>query len=616
MKNRFLVSLLLAFFFLLSPLNAFILPSVQHKISEQNLIVLSDDEPQQEEIDKEEFDDETNSPLDTLSVEGMLKLILELLKEGANNKNQSDDMLYFKIRKSFDIFGAVFGELLKNYVVELDPEELAKRAINGITNELDPYTIFFESESELVEIVNSLDYVGLGIVVQISDSSLIVVDFIDSIAKDFSGLKLGDIIIGIDSFLIPPNLDTLKKYTSGRENTKISVLVKREGIDTIIVVNTFRRKVELHEVSFFKMFDANGGKVCYARLEHFIDKSIEELKTLIKSFVDLPIEQRKGIIVDLRDNPGGTLEAAIQLCEMFLPSGSLIVSTRGRHPEDSVIYRAVLAPIDTITPLVVLVNGRSASASEVVAGAIQDNDRGLIIGEQTFGKGIVQNIVPLPFNTFLKLTTSKYFTPSGRSIHRSHFNSKSSDMIYKIYLSDTVFYTKNGRIVRESNGIQPDILIKASIGNSFIDFLYDKNLFLLFVSYLENTNQLKNNGIYSKDKLLKDFGSYLKRKGVVYRNRFEIFVDSLLKYSFYLPSNRKAERTLLGLIKMSHRTIDDYVKEEGDKIYEILSDEIYRRKYTFEESKSRFLRKDPYFREAFKVLLDKRKYNQLLGKSK
>ncbi|ROL60297.1 S41 family peptidase [Bacteroidetes/Chlorobi group bacterium MS-B_bin-24] len=616
MKKSFLFSFFVALFLFLFFPNGSTFPYNQNNKFAQSLAILGDDDPPQQEIDNEEDenDNEPNSPLDTLSLEGLIKLLNELIGKESYTGDPNSDTLYLKIKKSFDIFGAAFGEILKNYVVKLDPEDLAKDAIKGITDDLDPYTNFFDSESELNEAISNNDFVGLGIVVVVSDSSLIVVDYIDSLAKHLSGLKLGDKIIGFDSVRIPPNLDTLRKFTSGKENTPVTVLVKREGIDTPIVVNTFRRKIELHDVSLFKIFDADGGKICYVRLEHFLEKSIEELKSLIKNFVSRPIEQRKGIIIDLRDNPGGTLESAIQLSEMFLPPGSLIVSTRGRNTKDSVIYLATMAPIDTVTPLVILVNNGTASASEVVAGAIQDNDRGLIIGEQTYGKGVVQSVVPLPYNTFLKLTTSKYFTPSGRSIHRNRFTSKSSDLINKIFVSDTIFHTKNGRIVKESDGIQPDIPVKSLPENTFINFLFDKNLFLLFVSYLENTNQSKEYGNQPKEKLLKDFAIYLKKKGIIYRNPFEIYLDSLMKYSSYLPSNKKAEKVLLSLIKMSHRGIDDYVKEQGEKIYEILTYEIYRRKASFEESRFVLLQKDPYFKEALKVLLDKRKYNQLLGK--
>ena len=616
MKNSLLFSFIVALFLFLFFLNGSTLPYNQNNKFAQSLAILGDDDPPQQEIDNEddENNNEPNSPLDTLSLEGLIKLLNELIGEESYTGDPNSDTLYLKIKKSFDIFGAAFGEILKNYVVKLDPEDLAKDAIKGITDDLDPYTNFFDSESELDEAISNNDFVGLDIVVVVSDSSLIVVDYIDSLAKHLSGLKLGDKIIGFDSVRIPPNLDTLRKFTSGKENTPVTVLVKREGIDTPIVVNTFRRKIELHDVSLFKIFDADGGKICYVRLEHFLEKSIEELKSLIKNFVRLPLEQRKGIIIDLRDNPGGTLESAIQLSEMFLPPGSLIVSTRGRNTKDSVIYLATMVPIDTVTPLVILVNNGTASASEVVAGAIKDNDRGLIIGEQTYGKGVVQSVVPLPYNTFLKLTTSKYFTPSGRSIHRNRFTSKSSDLINKIFVSDTIFHTKNGRIVKESDGIQPDIPVKSLPENTFINFLIDKNLFLLFVSYLENTNQLKEYGSHPKEKLLKDFAIYLKKKGIIYRNPFEIYLDSLMKYSSYLPSNKKAEKVLLSLIKMSHRAIDDYVKEQGEKIYEILTYEIYRRKASFDESKFVLLQKDPYFKEALKVLLDKRKYNQLLGK--
>lgn len=530
-------------------------------------------------------------------------------------EKEARDSLFFEILKAFDIFGEAFRELLKNYVIELSPLELIKYALDGITSQLDPYTNYFQSGTDFNELVSNKEYVGLGIVVSVVDSSLCVVDFLDSMAKKISGLILGDRIIYVDNVKLPPNLDTLRKYTSGEINSKITLKIQREGIDTLITIVTFRRKIEIPDVSFARELDLDNGKVLYVKIEHFSPRMPDAVNLLLQEFCKDDIRKRKGIILDLRDNPGGVLEAAIQLCEMFLPPGSVIVSTRGRVEDEIKEYKAVMNPSDTTTPLIVLVNRGSASASEVVAGAIQDNDRGVIVGEQTFGKGIIQSVSVLPFDTYLKITTAKYFTPSGRSIHRNRFVSSASRKIGKLYTMDTVFYTRSGRVMKESRGIQPDVEVKSQKESPFLKYLNEKQLVMFFVSYLENTGSLKENLVHDSQKLLTSFVNYLKMKKISYKSEIEIELDSLLNKMEKEKYDKETIRKLKDVRKVVQKPVEFWVQQNNKQILDALRNEIERRVVGFDDYKFLLLKEDIFFKESLKILQNIKEYNKILGKS-
>lgn len=557
-------------------------------------------------IEEEQIDDEDEY---TPNVEDLFELYWELKKE---EESSDRDTLYYEIIKAFDIFGAAFRELLSNYVIELSPLELIKFALNGITSNLDPYTNYFQDEAELSEVVSNREYVGLGIVVSVVDSSLFVVDFIDSLAKEISGLKLGDKIIYVDNVKLQPNYDTLRKYTSGIENTKITLTIEREGIDTLIKVETFRRQVEVPDVLLSKVFDLDNGKVFYVSIGQFSPEMPQRIKELVQNFCKLEKDKRKGIIIDFRDNPGGVLESAIELCELFLPPGSEIVSTRGRAGDEIKKYMATLNPIDTTTPLILIVNRGSASASEVVAGAIQDNDRGVIVGEQTFGKGIIQSVSLLPYDSYLKITTAKYFTPSGRSIHRNRFISNASRKIGKLYTMDTVFYTRSGRIMKESKGIQPDVEVKTTEDSPFFDYLSSKLLFMLFVSYLENTGSLDNSLINDPQKLLSSFLNYLKMKKINYSSDVETALDTLIEKIEKGKYDKETIKKLKEAKKLIQKPIEYWVQENKKRILDALKNEIQRRKVSFDEYKIMLLKDDIFFKESLNILKDKTKYNKIL----
>ncbi|MCX7880270.1 MAG: S41 family peptidase [Ignavibacteria bacterium] len=539
--------------------------------------------------------------------------IYNYLKNQTSSEVDSTDYLYFKIFKGFEIFGSAFRELIKNYVIPLDPESLIEDAIKGITKELDPYTVFYRTEKELNEVVNQRSYVGLGIVTSIVDSSIVVVDFVDSIAMEEKKLKLGDRIIQIDSVRLPPNLDTLRFYTSGEPGSKIKVYIQREGIDTIVIVNTRRREIELPMIELQREIDFKDGKVLYVKINYFSSEMVSEFAKILKGFATQNLERRKGIIIDLRDNPGGTLESGISLCETLLPPGSLIVSLKSNNFYQNKEYRAVFNSIDTATPLIILVNRGSASASEIVAGAVQDNDRGVVLGEATFGKGIVQSIAPLPFDSYLKITTSKYFTPSGRCIHKIRFRSRTSDQLFKTFITDSVFFTKNGRVFKVSDGIQPDILIQKDDSLNFLSHLRNSQIILLYVLRLENTLGLNNPKLKDEKFLLKDFTKFLKEKNFFFKSPAELIVDTLVKDLNKFKEKKWVIEKFEKLAKEIAVPTEKYVLEYRKEVLNLINEEILRRKMNLYDFRFHLLQKDTYYKKALELLENIQEYKNILS---
>ncbi|MFN3780695.1 MAG: S41 family peptidase, partial [Candidatus Kapaibacteriota bacterium] len=545
-------------------------------------------------------------------IETYFEMLDSLIK--AQNSNPEDDY-YYDLMVAYDIFSAALGEFLKSYVLDLSPLEVVKYALDGLTSHLDPYTKFYMVEKDLDNELILDDYVGLGIVVNVVDSSLIVVDFVDTLTKEITGIKLGDKILYVNDAKVPPNQDSLRKYIGELETKEVTITLQREGIDSLLTIKTNLRRISIPEVQLAKIFDFDEGSVIYLKIQNFTYEMPEKVREHLTKFVNTK-KNKLGIILDLRDNPGGVLESAIQLCEMFLPPGSTILSKKGKEQEYEPTCNVVLAPIDTSTPLIILVNRVSASASEVVAGAIQDNDRGVIIGEQTFGKGVIQSVVNLPNGSYLKLTTSIYLLPSGRSIHHSKSPNSISEKIEKKSIADSVFRTRNGRIVEQSVGIRPDITIVETIQNPFMNFLNSKMLFTLFVSYLENTQTLRSDLLRDTLKLLSMFSSYLKKKNISYKSPVMVELDSLtLKISQEEP-NSKALQELDKIKKYFRKTIDDYVLENRKEIIKALATEIKLRTSNTEEINEFVILNDNYFLEAIKVLKNKSKYYKILQVTK
>ena len=433
---------------------------------------------------------------------------------------------YFALRKNFQIFGAVYEELIGGYVDPLDPEHLMRTGIDAMLQDLDPYTTFIdEAENTDIDIITRGQYGGVGLNIGIRDGKVIVVSPIEGTSGYKQGVRTGDVITEIEGREAGTlTVNDIRNLMRGEPGTGVNIVIEREGEPEPLHFLLTRQQVKLKNVTYGGFADEQAG-IGYIKLERFARDVGAETRAALQ---ELKKSGRlNGLILDLRDNPGGLLEGAVEVAQLFVPQGSVIVSTRGRHPQTERVYRSKLPPIAPDVPLVVLVNDLSASASEIVAGSLQDLDRAVILGTTTFGKGLVQIIKPLPYNTSIKLTTSKYYTPSGRSIQSIDYGMHDGSQVAVPDSLRRTFRTAVGRAVRDGSGIEPDVLVAPGMQSELEKALMRRAAFFFFANHFAAENPHIDPDFTASDELLDQFRAWLEGREFTYRTDAERAVASL-----------------------------------------------------------------------------------------
>ncbi len=379
---------------------------------------------------------------------------------------------FFELSRNLDIFTTVLRELTVYYVDPTDPKLLVEECINSMLESLDPYTQYIpEDDAEDYRFITTGQYGGIGALIGQRGEDVIITDPYEGFPAQKSGLQAGDIIRAIDDKLVKgKKYDEISKMLKGQPNTPISIKVERKGSAELVALKLMREEITIKNVPFYGVTDDQMG---YIRLGSFTDDAGQEVKHAVEDLVNK--QKVKGLILDLRGNPGGLLNEAVNIVNVFVDKGQEVVSTRGKVKEWDKVYRSLNPTVDTKTPLVVLVSSGSASAAEIVSGALQDLDRAVIIGQRTFGKGLVQTTRPLTYNSQLKITTAKYYIPSGRCIQALDYTHRNADgSVGKVPDSlISEFKTKLGRKVYDGGGISPDFTTEAptisSISRSLIN---------------------------------------------------------------------------------------------------------------------------------------------------
>lgn len=440
----------------------------------------------------------------------------------------ADSEYFFKVNKSIDIFGRVYKEVASNYVDTVDPEKFMRAGIDGMLDELDPYTVFIDEKgSDEVELITTGTYGGIGITIGLRDGIITVTSLMEGYSAEKQGLEIGDRIIEVEGKLTagmkPQDVRFLVRGTPG---TEVRMRIEREGGGMPLEFVLIREEIQVKNISYSD-FLADG--LAYIKVDRFSRRAGDELRTAIR---DLKFKGTiKGLILDLRDNPGGLLDVAVDVVDKFVPVGSLVVSTRGRTAESEKSYRATEEPMLGDVPMVVLVNRSSASASEIVAGAVQDLDRGVIVGTRTFGKGLVQTITQLSYNTQLKITTAKYYTPSGRSIQEVDYMHENSGGVF-VAGPDTLarmYKTKNGRSVFGGGGIMPDTVVDESQSSKLYEELLRKAMFFKFATHYYSSHRQMPEGFAVTDDVLRDFRQYVGDHQFTFQDELEIKLAELEK---------------------------------------------------------------------------------------
>ncbi len=392
---------------------------------------------------------------------------------------------YFEIAKSLDIFSTLFKEVNTYYVDEVEPKKLVEKGISEMLNTLDPYTDYISEENaESFSILTTGQYAGIGALIGSVNKKTIIRQIYVGFPAYEAGIKVGDELISIDGkSVVGKPTGEASALLKGTPKTEVEVVLRRMGVNDDLTLKIRREKIKVSNIACQQLID----RVGYIKLDDFTPGAAKEVE---EALIKLKKEGAKGIILDLRENPGGLLFEAINIVNLFIPKGLDVVSTKGKMEEWNKTYRTLNQPTDPTIPLTVLVSGGSASASEIVAGALQDYDRALLIGEKTFGKGLVQTTRQLPYNTQLKVTTAKYYIPSGRCIQALDYTHRKSDgTVSKVADSlKSAFKTKNGRKVFDGGGLDPDIKIDAGDNIPVLIGLYTNDYFFEYASLFCSKN--------------------------------------------------------------------------------------------------------------------------------
>ncbi|MBL0684720.1 S41 family peptidase [Aquimarina mytili] len=515
---------------------------------------------------------------------------------------------FFEIAKQIEIFTTMFKELNMNYVDETNPAELMDTAIKAMLDDLDPYTKYWnEQDVEASKIRNAGEYTGIGASVKTIKDKIIIMEPYKDYPADKAGLKAGDEIIQIGDIKVTDFKEDAGELLKGASGTKVDITYKRQG-ETKTTVLT-REEIEVDAVPFYTLLDDNAG---YIVLSKFNSKASSETIDALK---DLKAKGADKIILDLRGNPGGLLSEAINVTNIFVPKGELITTTKSVVKKYNKEYYTKKDPVDIEIPLVVLVNGRSASASEIVAGGIQDLDRGIVIGARSFGKGLVQRPKKLTYGTQLKITISRYYTPSGRCIQAlDYWNRDKNNNAVRIDEKDfKAFKTKNGRTVYDGGGIQPDIALETSKFSKITTALLKSDAIFGYATKYYYSHQLKKAEDFKfTDTDYEDFKTYVKKGDF----NFETQTEKSFKKSLEVAKKEKLDSdisssydALLASIKKSkEKALDTHKKE----IINQLTDEIIKRYFYKEGLYNYYVKNNPEVNKAQEILNNKGKYQEIL----
>jgi len=521
----------------------------------------------------------------------------------------------FEIAKNLDIYATLYRELNTYYVDELKPGELIKTSIESMLESLDPYTSFIsESDLEDYKLMTTGQYGGIGALIHRNGDSIVISDPYEGFPAQINDIRSGDVILEVNGKTVNAKTATdVTEILRGQPGTTVKILLKREGVKDPIEKVVERAEVKIDNISYSGMINKTTG---YIKLTNFYQNAGKEVKA---AFLNLKEQGMTSCIIDLRDNGGGLLNEAVNIVNIFIDKGITVVSTKGKLKDKNNFHKTLNPVTDETMPLVVLVNRSSASASEIVTGAIQDLDRGVIIGERTYGKGLVQNVIPLSYNTKLKVTVAKYYIPSGRCIQAIDYSQKNEDgSVAKIPDSLKVaFKTKNNRIVYDGGGIEPDIYQDPyEYSNISVSLIIKYLIFDYATKYRSIHNTISTAKEFKvTDEIYTDFISFISNKEYDYLTKSEESLKELKlnaeKEKYY--EDIKSEYLALES-KMVHNKKEDLEKFK-DEIKELLKQEIVSRYYFQKGRQEAYLSFDQELKKALEILKDSSTYNGLLNGS-
>ena len=522
----------------------------------------------------------------------------------------------FEIAKSLDIYNSLLRELNLNYVDEINPGELNEAAIHAMLEGLDPYTVFIpESDIENAKFITTGEYGGIGALIQYDGEYTRISEPYYGWPAQKSGLIAGDILLEVnDVDCKKKNTQEVSNLLKGQPGTEATLKIKRYGVEKPLEFKLKREKVKIDNIPYYKVFD-NG--IAYLSLSGFTRDAAKEMK---EKFMEMRKgRELKGFVIDLRGNGGGLMNEAVDIVNMFIPKGKAVVSMKGKSATSNSVHATMSDPVDLEIPLAILVDGNSASASEIVAGAIQDYDRGVIIGQRTFGKGLVQNILPLSYNTQMKVTVAHYYIPSGRCIQEIDYSHKKDTTQIKKDTLGKAFQTIHGRTVYEGHGITPDVKVDRDPYATVTAYLYAKNfIFDYATKFYSEHKTIDSAAVFQIDEATyRDFMKFVKDKNFSYTTESEKAIEKLKKTAKDEGYLEKIQPQIDLLEKnLAVEKDNDLINNRKD-IEELLRLEIVCRYYYQTGRIVSSLQNDPDLERAFEILLNtngKDEYHTILSK--
>ena len=485
----------------------------------------------------------------------------------------------FEVAKNLDIYHTLFRELNMFYVDEVNPNKLVKTSIDQMLESLDPYTTYIsEDQMEDFRFMTTGEYAGIGALISKQNDKIIIAEPYEGFPAQKFGLKAGDVLIEVEGKLTKEmNTEDVSSLLKGPANKPVKIKYERYGEKKPVTIDVVREKIQIDAVPYYGMLDKN---TAYIRLSSFTANCSNEVK---KAFLELKNNDPHSLVLDLRGNPGGLLTEAVEIVNFFVPKGSEIVSTRGKVTQWDKVYKATSNPIDTVIKIAVLTNSGSASASEIVAGAIQDLDRGIVVGTRTFGKGLVQTTRDLSYNTKLKVTTAKYYIPSGRCIQALDYAHRNEDGSVGTIPDSliTEFTTKKGRKVYDGGGVAPDVKFESESLSSLSIALITKYLIFDFATKFstENATITSPEEFEISDNTYTQFIAFVKENNFVYESQSEEELNDLIEHAKKDKYYGLAEKEFEALKAKLAPNFDKDSEEFNEEVKELLQDEIVSRYY-------------------------------------
>lgn len=537
-------------------------------------------------------------------------LLLPFLLFSAPKEDQ-----YYKMTKNFSVFNSILRELNAHYVDSVDFDKLMNVGINSMLASLDPYTTYIpEKMNDDLKLMTTGEYAGIGSMIMQKDGFVVISEPYEGMPAQKNDLRSGDIILEVDGTDVKgKNSSQVSALLKGKNGTEITIKVERYGVKKPIVKKFLRENIQINPITYYTVLN---DKIGYILLSDFTDKAAYEFKQAVTELVKN--NQISSLIIDVRDNPGGLVDEAVKIMSYFVPKGTTIVTIKGKITETSSVYKTPTEPIFTEMNVAVLVNRGSASASEILAGAMQDLDRGIVIGERTFGKGLVQSVRPIGYDEYVKITTAKYYTPSGRCVQALDYTHRNEDgsvgRVPDSLMNE--FKTSKGRIVRDGGGILPDSVTADSWKVNVAYHILAKNLYFdyatRFATHHKNINSPSNFKLTNDE--FNNFVSYLMdEKKFNYTTHTATYLDQLMEIATVEGLDEIAKDELEAFLSKLVPDVRKNIEENREEIEDMLSLEIIKR-YYFQKGQVEYtLKNDKELEIAKKILSERKMYEKFLS---